>query len=491
MSDQGSTAGLANSPKQAAPRPPAQSKLTPEAVGGAMDRLPPQSLEAEMSLLGSMMLARDVVGEVIQIIARSDSNWFYRPDHQLLFETLVDLYDSNQPVDLVVLRDKLQQRNLLNQVGGVDYLVRCAESVPTAVNAEHYARIVRDKGILRDLITCVRNISEEAYDASLPSSEILDHAEHLLFSVTERRVTGHAVALGELIHEIHAEILEDRPGLKGLPSGFFELDELTTGFQAGDMIVLAARPSMGKTALGLNMCEHMAIDQNKPVVFFSMEMSKQQVAQRLLCSRSHIDSHKFRKRMLGEDEQRKIMDVCAELQNAPLFVDDTPGMTPMELRAKSRRLKMQQNIQAIFVDYLQLMHQPGLESRQQEISTISRSLKGLGRELGIPIIALAQLNRMAEGRQGNQPRMSDLRESGAIEQDADAVLLIHREEYYNRDDPTLSGKAELIVAKQRNGPTDVITLSFDHKSTRFNNYSPVPDPPGYAGYGSGSNDAPF
>ncbi|MCB9850754.1 MAG: replicative DNA helicase [Phycisphaerales bacterium] len=465
------------------------AKRRDAAAPAISDRIPPQSLEAERSLLGSLMLDREAVGNIIAIIGRTDAHWFYRPDHQLIFETLVDLYDTNQPIDLVILRNELEKRDLLAQVGGVEYLVNCAESVPTAVNAEHYARIVRDKGLLRDLISCIGEIAQDAYSDTDHSSEIFDRAEQKLFEVTERRVAGHTVPLGDLIVELDRMInAEEGADVNGLPTGFSELDELTTGFQPGDMIVVAGRPSMGKTALGLNMAEHAAVTDGIPVVFFSLEMSRQQVAQRLLCSRARIDSHKFRKRMLNEEERRYLADVCEELRDAPLYVDDTPGLSPMELRAKARRLKMQKDIQAVFIDYLQLMHAPGHESRQQEISYISRSLKGLGRELGVPIIALAQLNRQTEGRTGNQPRMSDLRESGAIEQDADAVLLIHREEYYKRDDPTLKGKAQLIVAKQRNGPTDIVELQFDHQSTRFNNFSPVADgayPPAYG------QDAPF
>ncbi len=454
------------------------------------DRLPPQSLEAEMSLLGSLMLNREAVGDVIHIVHKTDAHWFYRPDHRLIFETLVDLYDQNQPIDLVILRNELQRRGLLEQVGGAEYLIACAESVPTALHAEHYAKIVRDKGMLRDLIGCVGEIADDAYTDADSATEVFDRAEQKLFSITERRVAGQSVPLSDLIMELDRQINEaEGETVSGLPTGFSELDELTTGFQAGDMIVVAGRPSMGKTALGLNMAEYAAIDEQRPVVFFSMEMSRQQVAQRLLCSRAKIDSHKFRKRMLSEVERRELADICMELQAAPLFIDDTPGMSPMELRAKARRLKMQHDIQAVYVDYLQLMHAPGFESRQQEISAISRSLKALGRELNIPIVALAQLNRQTEGRTGNQPRMSDLRESGAIEQDADAVLLIHREEYYKRDDPTLKGRAELIVAKQRNGPTGVVNLAFDAHSTRFNNFSPLPEP-GYAG-AYGQDAAPF
>lgn len=460
-----------------------------EQPDAAAHRLPPQDLEAEMSLLGSMMLSREAVGEVIPIIGPGETRWLYRPDHRILFETLLELYDGNKPIDLVVVRDELRRREALEQVGGVDYIVRCAESVPSALHVEHYARIVRDKGLLRDLIACVSGIADDAHGSVRDAAELLDLAEQKLFNVTERRISGASVRLADLIRQIHEQFnSSDDHQITGLSSGFSELDDLTTGFQPGDMIIVAGRPSMGKTALGLNMAEHAAVEEGRPVAFFSMEMSCQQVAQRLLCSRGRVDSHKFRKRILNEHEKNQIVMTCAELEHAPLFVDDTPGMTAMELRAKARRLRVQKGIEAVFVDYLQLMHCPGAENRQQEIATISRALKALGRELSIPIIALAQLNRMTEGRTGNEPRMSDLRESGAIEQDADVVLLIHREEYYKRDDADLRGKAKLILAKQRNGPTANIDLMFDHQSTRFFNYSPVDEPAYASSYGG---ETPF
>ncbi|GJM26918.1 MAG: hypothetical protein DHS20C16_33330 [Phycisphaerae bacterium] len=449
------------------------------------DRLPPQNLDAERCLLGTMMLSREAVGEVIPIIGKSDVRWFYRPDHRTLFEVLVDVYDQNEPIDLVVVCNELQRRNQLKAVGGTEYIVRCAESTPSAVHAEHYARIVRDKGMLRDLIGCANEIAEDAYSHIESAAVLLDRAEQRLFSVTERRIAGSATALSDLVRPIYQRMIDgDHHDLAGVPSGFSELDELTTGFQPGDLIVIAARPSMGKTALALNIAEHMTAVEKRPAVFFSMEMSCEQVAQRMLCSRGRIDAQRFRKRMLNSEEKRDFAETCAEFEQAPLYVDDTPGMSPMELRAKARRLKAQKNIDAVLVDYLQLMHVPGSESRQQEVAEISRGLKALGRELNVPILAMAQLNRMVEGRTGNEPRMSDLRESGAIEQDADVVILIHREEYYKRDDPSLKGKADLIIAKQRNGPTGKITLTFNSVVTRFDNYSPISDP----GYGG---DAPF
>jgi replicative DNA helicase len=273
-----------------------------------------------------------------------------------------------------------------------------------------------------------------------------------------------------------------------LPTGFIELDDLMSGLQKGDFIVVAGRPSMGKTALGLNIAEHMAANDHRPVAFFSMEMSKEQVVQRLICGRARVDSHRFRKRMLSQEDAQKLEAMCEDLATVPLFVDDTPGMTVLELRAKARRLKQQFDIAAVFVDYLQLMYTPNAESRQQEISVISRGLKSLGRELGIPVVTMAQLNRQAEGREGHRPRMSDLRESGAIEQDADVILLIHREEYYKKDDASVKNQAEIIVAKQRNGPTATVKLVFNHQLTRFDNWSPVPDPGYVTTY---VDDAPF
>ncbi len=453
------------------------------------DRVPPHSLEAEMSLLGSMMLDRDAISNILPIIGREESRWFYRPDHEQIFGVLVDLYDAaNREIDLVTVSEEFKRRDLLEQIGGSDYLVTLAESVPSAANAEHYARIVRDKGMLRDLIRCVDEIAGSAYADREETAILLDKAEQRFFAVTERRVSQQAEQLRGLLGALYAQVeARDTGYTSGLASGFTELDDLTSGFQPGDFIIVAGRPSMGKTALGLTMATHMAVDDNKPVVFFSMEMSNQQVAQRILCSRGEINSHKFRKRQISEEQIVWLGHLCEQLASAPMFVDDTPGMTIMELRAKIRRLARQHDIKAVFVDYLQLMHVPGMESRQAEIATISRGLKGIGRELNLPIIAMAQLNRQSEGREGHKPRMSDLRESGALEQDADVILLLHREEYYKPQDIEAQGLAEVIIAKQRNGPTDVVKLQFNKAITRFNNLSLVPDPGAYAP----TADSPF
>jgi replicative DNA helicase len=469
----------------------ARSSPEPKDTG----RVPPHDLEVERNLLGSMMLNRDAIAEVIPILSREDARWFYRSDHHKLFEVLIDIYDSNRPMDLVVVRDELQRRDLLEEVGGVPYIIRLAESVGSWANAEYYARIVRDKGLLRDLIRCAGQITEEAYAESQAARIVLDHAEQRLFEVTERRTSGQAAPLSELLKEVSAQIdVRGEHYLSGLATGFDELDDLTSGFQAGDFIIVAGRPSMGKTAFGLTVAEHMAANDGRPAVFFSMEMSRSQVAHRVLCSRARIDSHKVRRRMLTEPDVNQMLHVCGQLEEAPLFIDDTPGMSVLEVRAKARRLRQQHNIQAVFVDYLQLMHFPGMEreSRQQEIAMISRGLKSLGRELQIPVIAMAQLNRAAEQREGNRPRMSDLRESGAIEQDADVVLLLHREEYYHANkqtiDPSIKNLAEVIVAKQRNGPTGTVKLHFNDRCTRFDNRAVVPEPDYVAPYG---DDTPF
>ncbi len=442
---------------------------SPTAQAPRSERIPPQDLDAEMALLGSMMMSRDAIGELLPIIGRSDSAWLYLPAHQKLFEVLIDLYDDpGKAVDLIVVSDELRRRELLDDIGGQEYMIQLAESFADWANAEHYARIVRDKGMLRDLIRCTGEIKEQAYSQLDEAKEILDVAEQKIFAVTERRVSGETVAIREAVERLYKRLqIKGDGGLTGLPTGFPSLDEDTSGFQAGDLIIVAGRPSMGKTALGLAMAQHAALVERRPVVFFSMEMSSDQVAQRLACSYAAVESQKLRHHRLSEEETRRVLDACHVFEGAPLFIDDTPAMTAMELRSKARRLKQRHDIQAVYVDYLQLMHTPKVENRQVEIATISRNLKSLGRELNIPVIAMAQLNRMPEGRQDKRPLMSDLRESGAIEQDADVVLLLHREEYYKPEDEEHKGKADLIIAKQRNGPVGSLKLQFAKKFTRF------------------------
>ena len=429
-----------------------------------------------------MLLDKECIGLVLRIVSREEAHRFYRPDHRLLYETLLDLYDRDKPIDIIVLEDELRRRNQLEEIGGRDYLLDLVDSVPSAANAEHYAAIVRDKSMLRDLIAATGEIMQAAYDDKESTHQILDQAEKRLFEATEQRVSNQAVSLREFLDETFQILNSDEHAVSGVPTGYVELDDMTGGLQYGDLIIVAARPSMGKTALGLSMLDAIGIEENQgkgyPAVFFSMEMSKLQVAQRMLCSRAHVDMTKLRRRRLSEKEKFKIGAAAGVMHDSPIFVDDTPGMSVMEVRAKARRLKMLHDIKIVFVDYLQLMYDAaGRENRQQEIAAISRGLKALARELNIPVVAMAQLNRQVEGRSSNRPRMSDLRESGAIEQDADVVMLLHREEYYldkSKADrlEEVRGKAELIIDKQRNGPTGVVELHFTPKYARFDPASP-------------------
>lgn len=440
----------------------------------------PQAIEAECAVLGSMILDWRIVGEVVQILSGSED--FYHSKHAALYQVLVDMYDQNQSVDMVQLKHRLEDVGLLEQVGGVSYLIELAESVPSASSASYYARIVSEKAVLRRLIDAAGQILREAYNSNEPVGTLLDQAEQKIFNLAETRVNDEATELKVLLQETYARLeAHDGRHLTGLDTGYFELNEMTNGLQNGEMIIVAARPSMGKTALALNMAEHVASDQHQPVAVFSLEMSKQQLAQRLLCSRGGVDSQKIRKHNLSADEFGQLALVVGELSEAPLFIDDTPGLTLLGLRAKARRLASRHDIKAVFVDYLQLMTSPRAESRQQEVSTLSRGIKAMSRELNVPVVCLSQLNRASEGREGHKPRMSDLRESGSIEQDADVVMLLHREDYYHRgeEDYDASNMAELIIAKQRNGPTGTVKLQFHGPTMRFNNLAATPHASSY------------
>ena len=435
----------------------------------------PQAPEAEMALLGSMVLDYQVIGEVIQVLKGAQD--FANPRHGVIYEALVDLYDKNQSIDTVQLKQTLDDRGVLDQVGGVPYLVEIAESVPHTVSAPYYANIVRDKALLRQLIDTAGKILHDAHTSSEPAQDILDVSEQAIFMLRESGTSEDAAKLNELLQELYTQI-ESREGqyLTGLDSGFTQLNELTSGLQAGEMVIVAGRPSMGKTAFALNMAEHIAVTMSQPVAFFSLEMSKQQLAQRLLCSRSSIDAHKLRRNILSGDDFALLAATMGQLSEAPLYIDDTPGLSLLALRAKARRMAARFDVKAVFVDYLQLMNAPGSESRQQEVSLMSRGIKALARELNVPVICLSQLNRSPEGREDHRPRMSDLRESGSIEQDADVVMMLHREEYYHSSNPDWAdqnpdkiGLAELVLAKQRNGPTGNVPLQFNAATTRFNN----------------------
>jgi replicative DNA helicase len=437
------------------------------------DRLPPHSIESEQCLLASMMLDKEIVGQTVQIV---DRDAFYQADHQILFDIIVKLYEANRPTDTVIVREELIKRQLLEEVGGTAYLAQILSTVPSAAHGVHYANIVREKAMLRQLIAASNDILRNAYAPHETADVVLDKAEKLIFDIAEKKVSGSMTPLETVLHEVF-ETIENR-GQRGLETGFLELDEMTNGLQNGEMIIVAARPSMGKTAFAMNIIEGVACDGGHPCAVFSLEMSKQQLAQRMLCSRGGVDAHKLRKGALSSADFQKLAITVGELAKAPIWVDDAAGLTILEFRAKARRLKMQHDIKMIMIDYLQLMDNPAAESRQQAIGEISRGIKAVARELMIPIITLSQLNRGSEGRDGHRPRMSDLRESGSIEQDADVVALLHREDYYKLQEPDYvpDNIAEVIVAKQRNGPTGTIKLTFDNKSTRFRNLSAAADP---------------
>jgi replicative DNA helicase len=463
------------------------------------ERLPPHALEAEAALLGSMILEWRVIGDVLQIF-RSEED-FYKPAHSAIYRVLVELFDKHQSLDMVQLTTRLKDLNLLDDVGGLDYLLELAESVPSAASATHYARIVRDKATMRRLIEAAGRILYDAYHSGEGAANQLDIAERMIFELAEGKSSEEAAQLKDLLQETFSRLeAHDGKSVTGVETGFFELDEMLNGMQAGEMLIVAARPSMGKTAFALNIAEHVAATNKQPVAVFSLEMSRQQLAQRLLCSRSGVDSHKLRRNMLSGDDFAKLSLTVGELSEAPLYIDDTPGLTLLQLRAKARRLAARHHVQAVFIDYLQLMSQPGAESRQQEVSNISRGIKALARELSVPVVCLSQLNRSPEGREGHRPRMSDLRESGSIEQDADVVLMLHREDYYHKGEEEYqdTNVAEVIITKQRNGPTGMVKLQFNAGSTRFNNLSAAPGPgpgsygaPGsYGGGYGGSGNAP-
>jgi len=448
---------------------------------GPTVRSMPESRAAEAAVLGSMMQDARCIGDVIEQLNRDA---FYHTEHQMIFDAIVTLYEKNrgEGIDGLLVRDEIEKRDRSDAVGGLDYLCKVIESVPSSASVMYYVEIVKEKMLQRGLIAAAGEILEDAYDSAGQTGEKLDEAERKIFAITDKRITSAAIALKDLVTRAF-ELIEKREGthVTGLATGYYELDDLTCGLQNGEMIVIAGRPSMGKTSLALNIAEHIGVVEKIPVAVFSLEMGKQQLAERFLCSYSGVDAQLVRKGLLDTENSRKLADACGAFYESPIYIDDTASMTPLELRAKARRLRSTYRIQCIMVDYMQLMHfgLAKVESRQQEISTISRYIKSLARELDVPVVVLSQLNRAPEGREGHRPRMSDLRESGSIEQDADVVILLHREDYYHRgeDNYQEDNTAELIVAKQRNGPTGSVKLVFREKYTRFENAAHVAQEP--------------
>ena len=442
-----------------------------------LDRQPPHDPAVEMALLGSMLIAPDVIGPVLMIV--DDADVFFSLQHRLIFSAMREMFEANTGIDGITLSNWLIRKGQYDQAGGYDILEKILNCVPNAGNAETYAGMVRDKSLLRRLISACTSTLKDCYESPESPASVLDRSEGRIFEIAQKKQMGKPVLLCDVLGET-MEMLHRNNGvhITGVASGYVELDNLTSGLQKGEMIVVAARPSVGKTALAMNIVEHVGVDLKKPVAVFSLEMSRQQLAQRMLCSRSGVDSHSLRRGMLSRDDHAKIGGAVGALAEGSIYIDDTPGLTLLDLRTKARRLKLQYGIEMVVVDYLQLMEAPREENLQQQISSISRGIKALAREMDCPVICLSQLNRASES-ENRLPRTSDLRESGSIEQDADVVILLHREAVMHRGDkeweeqnPDKLNEALLIIAKQRNGPCDTVKLTFLGANTRFVTYNP-------------------
>ena len=440
-----------------------------DSIADELKKIPPQQIEAEQSLLGGILIDNEGLSAALEII-RGDE--FYRESHRIIYRAIQELFERNEPIDLITMADFLAEKNKLEAVGGASYLASLIESVPSASNVAAYAKIINEKALLRRLIQASNEITGWCYGGGKSVEEILDHAEASIFSITENRIRSSYFPIKEVVKksiETIESFQEVRESVTGVPSHYTDLDRLTAGFQPSDLIIIAGRPSMGKTAFSLCIARNAALDSGVPVGYFSLEMSKEQLAMRLLCSEARVDSHKIRTGFLSQQECAKMLTAAGYFMEAPIYIDDTPAISTLELRAKARRMKADRGLGMIVVDYLQLMRsREGTERREQEISEISRSLKALAKELYIPVIALSQLNRKVEERHDKRPQLSDLRESGAIEQDADVIAFIYRDEVYNPE-TTDKGIAEISISKQRNGPTGKAKLAFINAYTRFEN----------------------
>ncbi|WP_082157602.1 replicative DNA helicase [Kocuria sp. CNJ-770] len=432
-------------------------------------RTPPQDNVAEQSVLGGMMLSKDAIADVVEVLRGVD---FYKPAHESIYEAVISLYGRGEPADAITVADELTKRGEIERVGGPAYLHTLISSVPTAANAGFYAEIVRERGVLRRLVEAGTKIVQLGYSSDGEVDDIVNAAQAEIYQVAERRSSEDYTVLKEVIESTVDEIEaagSRGEGMRGVPTGFIELDELTQGFQGGQMIVIAARPAMGKSTLALDVARSAAIKHNQTTVIFSLEMSRNEIAMRLLSAEATLNMQDLRKGRLQDEQWAKIATTMGKMDSAPLFIDDSPNMSLMEIRAKCRRLKQKHDLKLVVLDYLQLMSSgKKVESRQQEVSEFSRALKLLAKELEVPVIALSQLNRGSEQRQDKKPMVSDLRESGSIEQDADMVILLHRDDVYDKESPR-AGEADVIVAKHRNGPTKTIVVAFQGHYSRFAN----------------------
>ena len=445
--------------------------MPPETTGA--ERLPPQSREAERSVLGSLLRDNSVISVVVQLLRTED---FYADAHQKIYQAIVSLHDkSGQPVDVVLLAEELKQRGQIEDIGGYTYLAELWDAAPTAANAEYYAKIVRDRAQVRNLIHASTEILRDAYEQAQPADELVAQAERKILDVAQMGNTGQTITLEEALALAYDRIDKRNTGeamsISGLSTGYADLNEITAGLQDSELIIVAARPSVGKTSFALNLVRNIAVDEGHPAFFVSLEQSRIELAERLLCCQARVDSHKLRKGSLNSDDMEKLIEAGGVLRNARLFIDDEASQSMLRIAANARRLKLRHHIKVVVIDYLQLIEPDNRKDpRQEQVAQISRRLKSLAKELNIPVVALAQVNRSSEERQDHRPRLADLRESGAIEQDADVVMLLHRPDRYEPGQN--EGVVEVIIGKQRNGPTGEITLAYIKQYMRFDNFAP-------------------
>ena len=432
-------------------------------------RIPPNSLEAEQSVLGALLIDNEAVPAAAEMLKSED---FYRQDHKEIFEAVIDLFEAGKPVDIISAKEQLKVRGTLEGVGGLEYLSTLSDIVPTTANIRHYAKIVEEKSLLRKLIKASSEIMSLGFEASEEVTIITDEAQKKIFDILQQRSSKGFYPIKEILLESFnklEELYNNKGYITGVPTGFSDLDSKTAGLHPADLILVAARPAMGKTSFAMNLAQYASIHARIPVAIFSLEMSKEQLVNRILCSEAMVDSQKIRTGKLDEEDWTKIAGALGPVSEAPIYIDDTPGLTVMEIRAKCRRLKLEKNIGLIVIDYLQLMQGRGRsENRQQEISEISRALKILAKEINVPVVTLSQLSRAPETRSDHRPILSDLRESGAIEQDADLVVFLYREDYYNPE-AEKKNVAEIILAKNRNGATGIVELAWLGQFTKFVN----------------------
>lgn len=451
-------------------------------------KVPPQNLEAEQAVLGGLLMESEAWDDIIDIVTDGD---FYSPAHRTIFAAMKDLHKSSRPVDLITVSDWLMQKDQLDSIGGIKYLNEVLENTTSTASISGYAKIVKEKALLRQVIQMGSTTIDEAFSSIDDVDSFLDRIEARVFQIAEQKNTNGLVDASELVKtslQRIEELYANKATVTGVPTGFNDMDEMTAGFQPGEMIILAARPSMGKTAFGLNVALHAAMREKKNVAFFSVEMGKEAIMTRLLASAAKVSLSDIRVGHLDDKAWPRLINTAASLSDTGLFIDDTPGISPFEIRAKCRRMKKKYGLDMIMIDYLQLMGmKERYDSREREVSEISKLLKSIAKELKVPVVALAQLNRGVEGRTDKRPMLSDLRESGSIEQDADVIMMIYREDYYDRDNPDIRGVAEIIIGKQRNGPTGTVKLKWIPQYGLFDNHTPLQNVPMPDGPPPGSN----